>query len=383
MAAMKKWSTRAVVVVGVLIICGLLLLRHPIQRWAYAESIINNDGPTEAQMNELIDRASDQSPSGASDLLLRLWRTGRMPQRHFVLTQLERPMMAGAPWEQFHSFALDGAASRDTSLVEPSLRLLLKHDRAEALSAATPLLSDADPDMRTTALRTISQFHDPRTFDLLLAALHDSDPLVQSQACLTLSTVTQIAPALKLADRQSVDAAATQWRAWQKSHPVAATAAPAPFTQSTTPIAAPDFAATDLTGKSVHLADLQGKTVVVNFWGTLCGPCVAELPDLVKFQAAHKDDVVVVGVCTDLIREDDGDGGDSEKDAMPRISSTIGRFSMTYPNVLDRDGKIVRLYNGSGVPLTVFIDGQGIVRRRYLGPRTADELEKMLATMPK
>ena len=64
---------------------------------------------------------------------------------------------------------------------------------------------------------------------------------------------------------------------------------------------APEFALTRLDGTKVTLADLAGKTVIVNFWNSWCRPCLDELPDLQSFYAAHRNDpsVVMVGIPRD------------------------------------------------------------------------------------
>src|SRR5260370_7082809 len=62
---------------------------------------------------------------------------------------------------------------------------------------------------------------------------------------------------------------------------------------------APDFKLTSLDGKPVTLADSHGKVILLNFWATWCGPCRAEIPDLVELQNKYKDRLQILGLVVD------------------------------------------------------------------------------------
>src|SRR4029079_10972301 len=66
-----------------------------------------------------------------------------------------------------------------------------------------------------------------------------------------------------------------------------------------------DFTVTGLDGRSISLADLRGKVVLVNFWATWCPPCRAEIPDLIKLQNKYRDKLVVLGISEDEIPVDE------------------------------------------------------------------------------
>ncbi|HKF24419.1 MAG TPA: TlpA family protein disulfide reductase, partial [Candidatus Acidoferrum sp.] len=70
------------------------------------------------------------------------------------------------------------------------------------------------------------------------------------------------------------------------------------------PDAAPDFELNDLDGKPVSLAEAKGKIVLLNFWATWCGPCRAEIPDLVDLQKRYGDNLSIIALATE---EDDAD----------------------------------------------------------------------------
>ena len=65
------------------------------------------------------------------------------------------------------------------------------------------------------------------------------------------------------------------------------------------PDSAPDFKLTSLDGKAFTLADSKGKVILLNFWATWCGPCRAEIPDLIELQTKYKDQLQIIGLTVD------------------------------------------------------------------------------------
>src|SRR5215471_6773454 len=68
--------------------------------------------------------------------------------------------------------------------------------------------------------------------------------------------------------------------------------------------AIPPLTGVDLDGRPVSTASLRGKVVIVNFWATWCGPCRAEVPDLVELQKKYADQLQIIG----LVVDDDDEG---------------------------------------------------------------------------
>jgi len=135
---------------------------------------------------------------------------------------------------------------------------------------------------------------------------------------------------------------------------------------------APDFELTDLSGGArgakIRLADLAGKTVVVNFWNTWCVPCEQERPALTEFHARHADDadVVLVGIV-----RDDSEGAVREYIAEHRIGWTIGWGGRLPQAAID--------YGTTGQPETFVISPGGVVVGKQLSRVTVANLEEMLA----
>ena len=129
---------------------------------------------------------------------------------------------------------------------------------------------------------------------------------------------------------------------------------------------APDFTAPLLSGESFSLGGAQGTPVVLNFWATWCGPCRAEMPVI---QAAAKN----YGERVHFVAVNQG-----EESAV--IQPFVDEFGLTFPIALDQDQAVGSdLYNVTGLPTTFFIDGDGTVRRVWMGEMNAITLEEGIA----
>jgi thiol-disulfide isomerase/thioredoxin len=120
------------------------------------------------------------------------------------------------------------------------------------------------------------------------------------------------------------------------------------------PVDLPAFTLTDLEGKTTSSADLKGKVVLVNFWATWCGPCRAEIPDLVELQDKYRDHLVIVGVSED-------EGG---VDPVKRFAA---EQKMNYPIVMS-NAEIRKVFPGvMALPTTFVIDRDGKMVQKHVG----------------
>jgi thiol-disulfide isomerase/thioredoxin len=134
----------------------------------------------------------------------------------------------------------------------------------------------------------------------------------------------------------------------------------------------PDFSGTTLSGTKVNFAGYRGKTVVLNFWGSWCGPCRSEGPALAALSTRYQGSgVSFLGV----------DVHDSPANALA-FTRDVG---IKYPSLND-PGYAVALTLGnavpiSGTPTTVVVDPTGHVAGAIFGPVTYSVLNSMLAVV--
>src|SRR5918998_5879454 len=132
--------------------------------------------------------------------------------------------------------------------------------------------------------------------------------------------------------------------------------------------AMPSFTLTTIDGRTVSSAELRGRPLVVNFWASWCGPCVAEHAVLLDARERFGEAATIVGILYD-------DTPEGARDFL----GTYGDGG--WSNVLDPGGATRIDFGVTGPPETFFVDAQGVIRHKQYGPVTAAVVESELAPL--
>jgi thiol-disulfide isomerase/thioredoxin len=122
------------------------------------------------------------------------------------------------------------------------------------------------------------------------------------------------------------------------------------------PDPAPDFKLTTLGGRALNLADYKNKVVLLNFWATWCGPCRAEIPDLVELQNKYKDRLQIIGLVVD----------DEDEAAIKKFAAELG---INYPVALAPDAMRLEYGGIPALPTSFVLDAQGRIVQKHEGLR--------------
>jgi peroxiredoxin len=132
-------------------------------------------------------------------------------------------------------------------------------------------------------------------------------------------------------------------------------------------VLAPDFIVYDEEGNTVKLSDYKGTPVVLNFWASWCPPCREEMPYFNKASKTYsKENVAILMVdLTDGQRE-------TKEDAVQFMKDNDYEMKL----LLDSDGEAAYAYNISAIPMTLFIDSEGVIVEAYNQGITENILEE-------
>jgi peroxiredoxin len=128
---------------------------------------------------------------------------------------------------------------------------------------------------------------------------------------------------------------------------------------------APDFTLRDPDGETVRLSDYLGHPIILNFWATWCPPCRYEMPLLQETYDSHQAAGLVV-LAVDV------------QETAEQVKAYREEMNLSFPMALDRGGSVATTYRVSGLPTSVFVDVDGVVRAIHRGALVESTLQGYL-----
>ena len=131
---------------------------------------------------------------------------------------------------------------------------------------------------------------------------------------------------------------------------------------------APDFEAEiyPTLEETFNLNENIGTPILINFWASWCVPCEVEFPHIQKMRDKYKkDDLIIFGINSFDLTED--------------AISFLNRLNISFQTGPDPNGEINDLYEITGLPVTIFIDKQGIIQQKKIGYIDEETLQKWIS----
>lgn len=130
------------------------------------------------------------------------------------------------------------------------------------------------------------------------------------------------------------------------------------------------FTLKDMYGRDVKLSDYRGKVVLLNFWATWCGPCLAEIPSFVDLQAKYKKQgLEILGV--------------SVSDTREQLPPFAKEYKINYPLLVGQDhDDLMEAYGAvAAIPVSVLIGRNGVICDRHMGLVDVEEVEREIKAL--
>src|SRR5579864_7812799 len=118
----------------------------------------------------------------------------------------------------------------------------------------------------------------------------------------------------------------------------------------------PPFTLRDIDGKTLSSSELRGKVVLLNFWATWCGPCRAEIPDLIELQKKYGDALQIIGL-------------DVDDDDVAEVKKFVEKNGINYPVGMATNEIRIQYGGVAALPTSFVLNKEGRVVQKHEGLR--------------
>ena len=141
---------------------------------------------------------------------------------------------------------------------------------------------------------------------------------------------------------------------------------------ATTPVPLGEITMEGLDGRQISSRDWQGKATIVNFWATWCGPCLEEIPDLIRLQDRYPDHLQIIGVSMDEGPVED-------------VKEFVREHGMNYPVVMMTPELRQSFPGVYALPTSFMLDAEVRTVQKHIGlisPKVFEQETRVLAGLP-
>jgi cytochrome c biogenesis protein CcdA/peroxiredoxin len=128
---------------------------------------------------------------------------------------------------------------------------------------------------------------------------------------------------------------------------------------------APDFQTITETGKATRLSDFRGQVVLLNFWGTWCGPCRVEMPAFETAYNSNKETGFTILAV-------------NNRDTVGAVSTFRNEFGLSFPLLMDDGATISDTYGIFSFPSTYVLNQAGVITARHFGALTTEQIQELV-----
>ena len=128
----------------------------------------------------------------------------------------------------------------------------------------------------------------------------------------------------------------------------------------------------NLGGEPVSFADFSGTVLLITAWAEWCPSCINGMPDLQEASNAYGDQVTVL-----FVHRTATEPRETARSSLDRFPEERGT-AITDPVLLDAQDLFYTEFFGSGMPVTLFVDDDGIIRHKKTGSLTPREIEETI-----
>ena len=350
---------------------------------------------TPASSPRLLEKVLAEDES-SDKVVLALWMSQGIPHRQAAIAYLRDRVLSNPDLiNAAQSIGPEAITDPDITVQRDALALMRNLGDSPVWTTMPTMLHDPDPQVRLLWLQYIANHNTPRNAPLVATCIDDPDPQVQTLAVQTLGRWSDQAFSLpEGADEAARTAAINACRTWWSEHRDQYERMPTYATDvHLTSHPSIPFQLTDTRGESVALSNYFGQPVLLYFWVTTDPTCREMVGELKKLRARLGDELAIVSVAVDGVAggapdaaryqaDDDGTLAFDEQ-ATLAITAAAQAEGVTFPVLIENTGRVAGAFEGFHVPVTVWVDADGQIRRRFTGLRNVATLEAMYQQVAK